>query len=150
MPIGTDAIRGVLKLDGFIEGKYFTSWQDFVQSIPDLFSVEVPNNITNVTIGSTEPSSSERDNMWFKENSAGSPVGIFIYSGGAWKQFLPVPNEIHLIYGDSRTPPFGYTVVTDSPVFSPAQVAEMQKVWSVGGTTPTPWWTVFHVVWTGF
>ena len=147
--IGTDVIQGALKLNGFMEGKCFTSWSDFISAVPSMFSVELPNNITNVTVGNSQPSDSERDHLWVKTGPSGSFIGLFIYASGAWQQVYPVPNEIHFVYGDSRTPPNGYQVASDDANISAAMLADMQKIWTKGAGSPT-WYTSFHVTYKGF
>lgn len=149
MTIGVDVIRGILKLDNFMEGKCFTSWADFIAAMPSMFSVEVPTDVTNVKLGTDQPSDSERDNLWIKINGAGSFVGIFIYAQGTWQQIYPVPQEIFFMYGDSRNVPAGYRLVSDDPNISDIQVVNMQKIWTTGGTSPT-WYTTFHVTYKGF
>lgn len=149
MPIGTDTVQGVLKLQGLLDEGCFTSWKEFVASIPDLFSVELPNDITNVTVGSSQPSDSERDHLWIRTDGSGSFVGLLIYASGAWRQIYPAPNQIFLMYGDSRSVPVGYTLVSDDPNLSTSEVQNLQKIWTQGGTSPT-WYTVFHVTYTGF
>lgn len=149
MTVGVDVIRGALKLDSFLEGKCFTSWADFVAAIPSMFSVEVPSGITNVTISNQSPSDTDRDHLWIKVDGSGSFLGFFIYTSGAWQQIYPAPNQLFLMYGDSRYPPAGYTVATDDPNISATMLANLKKIWTLGGTSPD-WWTVFHATYTGF
>lgn len=150
MSAANDVIRGALKLDNFMESKCFTTWQDFIAAIPSMFSVEVPESITNVTVGNVQPGDSDRDHLWIRKDTAGSFMGLYIYAQGSWKKIYPAPNEIFLVYGDSRTLDPGYKVVTDTNVLTSTEIASLQKIWTVGGTTPTTWWTVFHTVFTGF
>ena len=149
MPVGTDVVRGVLKLEGLLDEKCFTSWQEFVSAIPSLFAVELPNNITNVTVGATQPSDSERDHLWVKKDGSGSFVGLFIYAQGDWQQVYPAPNQLFLMYGDSRAMPAGYILASDDPNISTLELVNLQKIWTEGGVSPT-WWTVFHAVYKGF
>ena len=147
MTIGTEVIQGALKLKNFMESKCFSCWEDFIAAIPEMFSVEVPSNITNVTVGNTQPLDSERDHLWVRTDSSGSPIGLFIYSGGTWNQFLPPPNQIYYVYGDSRNIPPGYELASASTVLTASQILTLQKTWhaELGG-----WYSIFHVVYTGF
>ena len=147
--IGTDVITGALKLNNFMEGKCFTSWADFIAAVPSMFSVEVPSNITNVSIGNQQPTSSELDHLWIKQDPSGSFIGLFLYAQGAWQQVYPVPNQIFLVYGDSRNIDPGFTLASDDTNLSAAQIQTLQKIWHIGGTSPT-WYSIFHVTYTGF
>lgn len=149
MPIGVDVVRGAIRLDGFQEGRCFTSWADFVAALPGMLAVEIPTGITNVTIGNQTPSDTDRDHLWLQTDGSGSFLGFYIYTAGAWQQIYPAPNQLFLMYGDSRSPPPGYTVATDDPNISASMLANLQKVWTLGGTSPD-WWTVFHATYTGF
>ena len=149
MTTGVDNIRGVLKLDNFMEGKCFTSWNDFVRAIPSMFSVEVPSDITNVTVGTQQPSDSERDHLWVRTDNSGAFSGLYVYAQGAWQKIYPVPSQLFFMYGDSRVLPPGYTLAVNDPNISATELSAMQKIWNVGGTGPT-WWTTFHVTYTGF
>lgn len=147
MTIGTDLIQGVLKLNNFQESNCFTCWSDFVKAIPNMFAVELPSNISNVTIGTSQPSDSERDHLWVKTDPSGSPIGLFTYSGGTWNQFLPPQNEIFYVYGDSRSIPSGYILASSSPNLTASQILTLQKTWHA---EPGGWYSIFHVVYTGF
>lgn len=149
MSIGTDVIRGAIKLNGFLEGKCFTSWSEFISELPNMLSVEIPTGITNVTVGIAQPSSSELDHLWIKTDGSGSFLGLFIYTTGSWRQIYPVPNQLFLIYGSSNNIPDGYTLASNDPNISPAELANLQKVWTILSTSPTVY-SVFHVTYTGF
>lgn len=145
-----DLVRGAVKLDGFIEDNCFTSWKDFIAKLPGMLALELPANVTNVTVGNQQPTDSERDNLWFRKDNAGSFLGIYIYATGAWRQIYPVPGQFTLIVGDSRTPPDGYTVTDDLTNLSDPQKAVLRRAWHVGGTTPAVWYDIFTVQYTGF
>lgn len=149
MNIGTDVIRGAIKLDNFLEGKCFTSWSDFISDLPNMLSVEIPTGITNVNIGNLQPSSSELDHLWIKTDGSGSFIGMFIYTTGSWRQIYPAPNQLFLMYGNSTSIPAGYTLASADPNISAAELANLQKVWTVLSTSPTVY-SVFHVTYTGF
>lgn len=145
----TDVIRGALKLDNFLEGKCFESWDDFVKAIPNMFTIEVPGSITNVTVGNEQPTDDERDNLWIRKDTSGSFMGLYLYAQGAWQQIYPLPHQLFRITGDSRHPPVGFTLATDDTNLSSSIRAFLPGTWHVGGTTPT-WYDVFEVTYTGF
>lgn len=149
MTIGIDIVRGAIKLDNFVEGQCFASWAEFLQALPTLLAVELPTGITNVTVGYNQPSSSERGNLWIRTDGSGSFIGLFLYMQSAWQQIYPAPNQLFLMYGDSRTLPAGYTLASSDPNISSVELANLQKVWTEGGTSPT-WYSVFHCTYTGF
>lgn len=149
MPTGTDVIQGALKLTGLVDAQCYKSFKEFVAAMPDLFSVEVPNNISNVTVGNSQPSASERDHLWVRTDGSGSFVGLFTYAQGSWKQIYPVPQGIFRMYGDSRAVPEGYRLASADPNISSAMLAELQKTWVTGGSSPT-WYTMFHTTYIGF
>lgn len=149
MTIGIDIVRGAIRLDNFVEGKCFTSWAEFLQELPNLLTVELPTGITNVTIGINQPTSSELGNLWIKTDGSGSFVGLFLYMQGAWQQIYPAPNQLFLMYGDSRSVPAGYTLASADPNISALMLSNLQKIWTIGGTTPT-WYSVYHATYTGF
>lgn len=146
--IGTDVIQGVLKLNNFMEGKCFTCWSDFVAAIPSMFSVEVPNNITNVTVSATEPTDSERDHLWVKIDPSGSPIGFFTFSQSAWNQFFPPKNALYYVYGDSNNIPAGYVLASNFSGLSASEILTLQKTWHVNSTGTG--YTIFHVIYVGF
>lgn len=148
MTIGTDVIQGILKLNNFMEGKCFTCWSDFVAAVPSMFSVELPSNVSNVNVSSSEPSDSERDHLWVKISPSGSPIGLFIYSQGAWKQFLPAVNQLFYVYGDSNNIPDGYTLASNDPNLSSSEILTLQKTWHPNNAGTG--YTIFHVTYTGF
>lgn len=135
----SDVIRGAIKIDGLLEAQCFTSWEDFVKSLPNLLSVEVPVSVTNVTIGNLQPSEDERDHLWFRKDASGSFVGLYLYAQGAWRKIFPVDGEIVWVYGDSRVPPAGYTVIdTGDAYITAAVVTHLKQFYSettVGGST---------------
>lgn len=150
MTTTSDVIRGVVKLDNFLDDTCFKSWKEFVLSLPQLLTVEIPSSITNVTVGNVQPSDDERDNLWFRQDNSGSFLGLYLFAKNAWKQIYPVPQELTLISGDSRTPPDGFTFAENLTDLSVDQIAVLKKSWHVGGTVPTTWYDLFHVRYTGF
>lgn len=149
MSTDNDVILGALKLIGKPDCECFTSWADFMSKLNTFWAVEIPSNITNVTVSTNEPNDDQHDNVWFRLNNAGSFAGIFIYAMGDWQQIFPHPNEIVRMYGDSRNVPPGYMLVDSSnPHFTAAQVVAIQASWlpSADGLA----YAVFDVTYEGF
>lgn len=152
MAQGTDVIQGALKLVGLSDQECFKSWEEFVTAIPELFAVEVPNNITNVTLSTAQPTDSERDYLWIKLDGSGSFVGMLIYAQGGWKQIYPIPEpvlEIHHVVGDSRNLPPGFILASADPRVTATQLTKLKTDWLVGGTSPT-WYSIFDMTYVGF
>ena len=149
-----DVVRGAIKLDNFPETCCFTSFEEFMKALPEYLSIEIPKSITNVYVGYNQPSEADTDTVWFRTGAGSSFIGIFIYSLGQWRQVYPIEKSIIRVYGDSRTPPAGYSLANS---FMPSAAANTWIVttWHVGGTYPGPtgtidWYDVFDVVYTGF
>jgi len=149
MTTDVDVIQGAIKLQQLPDRQCFTNWQDFLRRLPDLLSVEIPTDVTNVTVGNTYPSDSEQDHLWVKTDSSGNFVGLFLFVTGAWRQIYPLPDQLFLIIGDSRSVPDGYTLASDDPRITALMLANLQKIWTIGGTTPT-WYSVYHATFTGW
>lgn len=140
-------IRGSIKLDNLIETGCFTSIDDFLKRLPDMLTVEIPADVTNVTIGSTQPNSDQLNNLWIKKDNSGSFVGLFLFAQGGWNQVYPVPQELHLVYGDSTVIPTGYQLASDDVNISPTQLAFLQLMWHSNGGGG---YDIFHISYAGF
>lgn len=149
MTVGVDVIQAALKLLKLPDRQYFTSWQDFLRQLPELYGVEIPTGITNVTIGNTFPTDSERDHLWIRTDSSSNFIGFYLYVQGSWRLIYPLPDQIFLIVGDSRDIPDGYTLASLDPRISSLQLTNLQKIWTIGGSSPL-YYTVFHVTFTGW
>lgn len=151
MTVGVDIIRAAVKLEGLLDDECFESASDLIQKLAAHLVVELPSGVTNVSIGQTPPTDSERDNLWIKTDGVNNFIGLFLYIKGDWRQIYPIDAvEYHLIDGDSREPPPGYVLASDYPSVTAEKLANLQKVWTVGGTVPSTWYSVFHVVYVGF
>lgn len=149
MPAENDVIQGALKLTGLMEECCFTSWQDFIKALPTLFSVEIPSDVTNVLVSPDNPRDDQRDYVWFRTNSAGGFIGMFIYATGQWRQIWPTPSGIFRMYGDSRYVPAGYSLADASnPHMTAAMAAALETQW-VHDPTNT-YYVVFDVTYVGF
>lgn len=147
--MGNDVIRGAVKLDGFIEEKCFKSWAEFITALPSMLALEIPDSITNVTVGNTQPTDDQRDNLWIRKDSSGSFVGFYLYAQGTWQKIFPADGELTWVSGDSRVIAPGYTLATNLTDLTAAQKAFLTARWHIGGTSPT-WYDIFEVRYTGF
>lgn len=150
MPTSTDVIKGSLVVQGMLEDKCFESVKDFILALPNILAVELPSSISNVTVGNVQPADYERDNLWIRKDNDGGFIGIYVFAKKNWQQIFPVPGQLTLIVGDSRSVPEGYTFAEDLTDLTTDQKAVLKKGWHVGGTTPAVWYDLFHVRFTGF
>lgn len=149
MSTDNDVILGALKLIGKIDCECFTSWSDFITKLPKFFAVEIPSNITNVLVSTSEPNDDQHDNVWFKIDNAGSFVGIFIYAMGDWQQIFPTPQAIIRMYGNSASIPPGYMLIDSSnPHFTAAEVTAIQSSWILAADGLN--YSIFDVTYEGF
>ena len=144
-----DVIRGAVTLDGFLEGRCFKSWDEFVRTLPSMLSVEIPANATNVSVGNIQPTDDQRDNLWVRKDNSGSFMGLFVYSQGAWQQVYPPPLSAILMLGDSRSIPTGYILASDASFVDAATLVSLQTLWVAGGLGPPIWYKLFHVFYVG-
>lgn len=107
----TDTVKGAIKLEGLLESKCFSSWQELIKALPDMLSVEIPGSITNVIVGNTQPKDDQRDYLWVRKDNSGSFIGLYVYSAGKWQQVVPAPGQVTWAFGDSREVPAGYALV---------------------------------------
>lgn len=137
MPI---TVRNALKINNIPDLACFKTFTDLLKALPEFYSVEIPNDITNVVISSSEPDESQRDSLWIKTDTSGSFIGLFLYTGGAWNQIYPAPNEIFWVYGDSDDIPAGYELVdTGNANFTTAEIAHLQRMFYPGALIFDTW-----------
>lgn len=149
MPTNPNVIAGALKLLSLPDLACFTSFGELLQALPDYLGIEIPNTITNVVISNIEPNDSQRSFLWVRYNAAGGFIGFYLYTGGAWTQVFPAPNEIILMYGDSRSIPPGYQLADSSnPHITVPMETALQTLWVLDPTTT--YYIQFHVTFEGF
>jgi len=124
------------------------TFAEAIKAVLDRVRVLVPDTITNVVVGTTEPSDSQRDYVWFRTSSGGDFIGIYIFASGAWQQISPVPNALSWVFGDSDDPPAGFIAANsaDSPL-TVAEKAHLEAMWYPVGPGP---WTLYQVIYVGF
>lgn len=122
---------GALKQLGSFDVECFQSLQDFVNWFYDNTVVQFQTSlITNVVVSPNQPNNSQTNQIWFKQNSSGTIIGVFVFSGGAWIQFLPQPNGIFWCFGDSTDVPDGYLLADSSnPNLTASQATFLQNFW---------------------
>lgn len=145
MPGTTDVIRGSLKLDNFQEGRAYSSLDAFVKAIEDMFSVEIPETVTNVIVSSSQPGDDFKEGVWIRKDSSGAFAGIYVFQSGAWTRIVPplFDEEIIQVYGDSRNVPTGYSLADAANTNLPTGVgAALVATW----IWDTDHYTLFHII----
>jgi len=144
----TDVVLANLRAIGLPEGYCFETVQQLIETITNNIKAVVPKSITNVIVSNVQPTSSERNSIWFRQSNAGTFIGIFVFDGITWQQVFPAPGAITRINGNSATPPAGYAVLTSAiPGFTPADVTALQAQNLPVGAGP---WRVYWAVFIGF
>jgi hypothetical protein len=127
MPVINEVIRGALKLTQLPDRVCFTSWRDFVQALPDLLSVEVPESVSGVVVSADQPGDDDKEKLWFRRDFSGNFLGLYAFQNGNWHPFYNLaPNEVVWVFGDSGDPPDGFVVILpDDPVVPSAVVTHL-------------------------
>lgn len=145
MPGTTDVIRGVLKLDGFQEGRAYAGMDDLIKAIENLFAVEIPVTVTNVIVSSSQPGDDFKEGVWIRKDSSGAFAGIYVFQAGAWTSIVPpvYDNQVIQMYGDSRNVPSGYSLADSSNANLPTGVgAALEATWVADGDH----YSLFHII----
>jgi len=138
-----------IKYLGLVDGQCFTNITDFIKTLQENLVAEVPDNITNVHVGNIQPSSTERNSVWFRVDTGGKFIGIYMFDGAVWQQVLEAPNQVTWMFGDSNNLPAGFILVDgDNPNFDSGQVTAIQSMFYP--TPGTPPYSYFAVTWVGF
>ena len=154
MTLSSDITRANIVLTGLPDTKCFTSWQDFLQELPNFLGVEISaSSITNVIVSNVQPTSSQTNSIWFRTSNDGSFIGIYVFSQGAWQNIYPInvdspvtTNQIFWFFGDSTQPPAGFTNTNDYTGLSAAVQAALAAMW----VNETGVFTYYSAVFTGF
>lgn len=120
----TNVITGAVKSKNLPNTACFTNFTELLQSLEQYLTVEIPtDSISGVVVSVEQPS--RTDVLWIRRDPSGVIIGGYVYSSGKWVALFPPPNQIFWMYGDSRTPPPGYAVITQGDgTFSTAQFAQ--------------------------
>jgi hypothetical protein len=85
--MANDTLIGNLKLTGLPELACIKDINDLVAWIIDHTVVDFPGGITQgVVVGPIQPTDPAVTGIWIKTDSAGTFLGIFVFSGGSWIQ----------------------------------------------------------------
>lgn len=118
-------ITGAVKVKNVPERACFNTWVDFVKSLEQYLSVEVPASISNVIIGTQNPSDSDKEKLWFRRATNGQFIGIYAFQDGAWRPFyFQPPGQVTWMYGNSNSIPEGFRLVTNPDPALPLEVAQ--------------------------
>lgn len=112
----------------------YQSFQELLLSLPTWLQVLVPVTVTNVIVSNTEPSASQVNYVWFRRNNAGTILGIYLYSNGAWNQFFPAPGQVFTLAGDPTSPPVGYVNTDNSITLTAPQKTFFKNQWRSNGS----------------
>lgn len=145
----SNQILGALKAIGLLQGKHYESLEEFLQDIPNLYSVEIPESVTNVVVSNEQPGDDEREKLWVRVDNAGNFVGLCVYAKGAWQQVAPAPQQLFRVYGDSRYIPAGYLLADESTGKMTSLTAKQLKQQWVRDSTDS-YYVIFDVIFTGF
>lgn len=143
-------IPGAIKVQGVLEELCVDSVADLVRVLPKYLTVEVPDSISNVVISSQQPGAEQKQSLWVRLSNSGDFLGLYVYAVGEWRQVTPVPSQLFLISGDSRTPPAGYTLATNATSLTTAQKDFLKAQWHWNDDVVNTYYDIFHVVFTGF
>jgi hypothetical protein len=142
-------VTGAIKAVDLPEDFCITTTRELVKALERYLAVEFGvEQITNVVVSSAEPDAADRDIIWFRLDTSGNFLGIYVFVQGQWDQMFPAPSSVVKMYGDSRDVPRGYALVTeDLAGFTLGMVTKLQEEWlrDPGDT----YWMIFHVVYTG-
>lgn len=140
MPSSANLVRAAIVLLGLKDSNCFTSMQEFIEALPELIGVEIPDDITNVVVSNIQPSDSQTTDVWFRLTNGGSFVSINVFSQGQWHPIYPVnvatspePTlQIFWLQGDSSNPPPGFQNTNDAPGVDPAIATALAALWITG------------------
>lgn len=148
-----DVVKGALKLNQLPERQCFTSWLEFVQSLPDLLSVEVPAFLGGVIASQSEPSEDQRNALWLRLSSNGAVLGLYAFQKGSWEIIQPDQDPFRPYWeiGDSSNPPKGYTpILPGDPVIPSNVVTWLVPQYLILNTGPPITYQVYTMRWTGY
>lgn len=131
----TDSISGAVKVVNLPDLACFTDFADFVQKLADSLVIEIPDSITNVVVGNSEPTDSNTA-LWVRRDNSGTFVGLYVYTSGVWAPIYPVPGQLTRIYGSTLDVPSGWRRADQDPNLTVAQVAFLQAQWMADPGNP--------------
>jgi hypothetical protein len=128
MPNPTNVVTGNLVVTSLPDLFCFESVAEFVQQLTTILGVEIPaSSISNVIVSNTQPNDSQTTSIWFRFNNAGSFVGIYVFSAGAWIPIYPINDSVHIqierFTSEDGTAPTGWTKIEAATPGFPTGVA---------------------------
>lgn len=117
---------GTVKIKNLPEATCFKTFEEFLLALQTYLVIEIPDTITNVVVGSSEPSSSQRDSIWYRFNSTGDFLGIYLFSGGSWNLQIPaglVPTGPNQILYSNASQELAWTIIGPNSTFVSDSVA---------------------------
>lgn len=133
----TDYVVGRLRNLGLVDQQCFTTWEDFLQAVPSLFAVDVPREVTNVSIGAVQPSESEKDNLWVRVDSSGNFLGFYTFSYGAWrKAYQYTQNDVLWQWGRSDEIEDGFRLIDQNTNLPPTVISSLMLQYIVDPINP--------------
>lgn len=140
------AIRGTLKSIGVPGEACFTNFSELLNLLGTYLVVEIANqNFSNIIISNSQPAAADRNKIWWRLSNNGSFVGIFAYSGGVWVQIFPAPQQIFWLYGNSASPPQGFSFAAVQTVFSSGDYTQLMTMAIPSGPGPYTYYPALYV-----
>lgn len=130
-----DVIQGAVSVVNLPDVSCFENFSDFVVALAASLAIEIPQSITNVVIGNSEPTSTTTA-LWIRRDNSGTFVGFYVYSSSSWVQIYPVPGELTRIYGSTLALPEGYQRADLNPNLTAAQITFLQAQWMADPSNP--------------
>lgn len=128
MSVIRNTVRGAIKVDNLPDRACFTTYVEFINALPQYLTVEVPNSITNVIIGSSPPGEDDKDKLWLRRDNSGRVIGLYTFQNGAWRPFdtSVVPGVINIkwVVGNSANIPDGYILIESGNTDIPSNVVQ--------------------------
>lgn len=103
-----------LKTIGLLDNICVTSITELIQLLPQLLIGSAPSTITNVVVGPNQPTSAQRDAVWFRTNNVPQFLGIYMFLEGEWTIVYPYENPVLWVYGNSTEIGNGYVLVDEN------------------------------------
>lgn len=122
MPVIQNTVASALHVIALPERACFTTWREFIESIPQFIGVEVPASVSGVIVGAAPPGEGDRDKIWFRRDNSGAFLGIYAFQNGAWRKLIQTLDGVEQIFwvvGDSENPPDGFTVIQEGDITMP-------------------------------
>lgn len=125
MSVVNTVVRGALKIDNVPDRACFSTWRQFLESIPDFLTVEVPSSVSGVVVGPNTPDEDDRDKIWFRRDNGGNFLGVWAFQNGAWRPLFNFgTNQIIWTFGDSTNIPDGFVLIEEGDPVIPSNIVQ--------------------------